>query len=329
MRNCAAVYALSVHVYRRRSIDSQVFGQLGRRANLCLILFSHAGAESGLVELAQRGFLKGDTIQRGKAFFQIPIIAGDLVSMGMKVIHVSPVNIGALRRQAIGIHCSTSELVSTKPETIVYTLNPKAVWSDGVAITAADFKYAWEKQRGDPDGLRPPDVASIAGYRDIASVTGSNGGHTVTVKFKTTFADWQMLFANLVPAHVMEKTGWNPSCTTVNPAIDLSGGPVQDRVGDAADDHPRAEPQVVGDAGQCPLHHGPHRVVDGAAGPVDGVGLRAGGGAQHGDAVVPDPDDGAAGSAERGGHLGDAAAAGHGELARLGPVARPPGRPSR
>ena len=34
-----------------------------------------------------------------------------------------------------------------------------------------------------------------------------------------------MLFANLVPAHVMEKVGWDPTCTTVNPAIDLSGGP--------------------------------------------------------------------------------------------------------
>src|SRR5581483_3341517 len=45
-----------------------------------------------------------------------------------------------------------SELISTKPETIVYTLNPKAVWSDGVAITADDFKYAWEQQRGNPDG---------------------------------------------------------------------------------------------------------------------------------------------------------------------------------
>jgi peptide/nickel transport system substrate-binding protein len=45
------------------------------------------------------------------------------------------------------------------------------------------------------------------------------------VKFKTPFADWQMLFANLVPAHVMEKVGWNPACTTVDPAIDLSGGP--------------------------------------------------------------------------------------------------------
>ena len=41
-----------------------------------------------------------------------------------------------------------SELVSTKPETIVYTLNPKAVWSDGVPITAADFRYAWERATG-------------------------------------------------------------------------------------------------------------------------------------------------------------------------------------
>ena len=118
---------------------------------------------------------------------------------------------------------ASSELVNTKPETIVYTLNPKAVWSDGVPITAADFKYAWEQQRVDTSPI--PGVASIAGYRDIASVTGSNSGHTVTVKFGTTFADWQMLFDYLLPAHVMEKTGWNPTCATVNPAIDLSGGP--------------------------------------------------------------------------------------------------------
>lgn len=118
----------------------------------------------------------------------------------------------------------SSELVSTKPQTIVYTLNPKAVWSDGVPITAADFEYAWEQQRGDPT-VPADEVSSIAGYRDIASVTGSNGGQTVTVKFKTTFADWQMLFDNLLPAHIMEKVGWNPSCDTVSPLVDLSGGP--------------------------------------------------------------------------------------------------------
>ena len=74
-----------------------------------------------------------------------------------------------------------SELINTKPETIVYTLNPKAVWSDGVPITADDFKYAWEQQRGTP-GVTATDVTSVAGYQDIESVTGSNGGHTVTVR---------------------------------------------------------------------------------------------------------------------------------------------------
>jgi peptide/nickel transport system substrate-binding protein len=71
------------------------------------------------------------------------------------------------------------------------------------------------------------DVVSSAGYRDITSVTGTNGGHTVTVKFKTAFADWQSLFSNLVPAHVMEKVGWNPNCSTVSKSIDLSGGPFE------------------------------------------------------------------------------------------------------
>ena len=166
----------------------------------------------------------------------------------------------------------SAEPLSINPQTIVYTLNPKAVWSDGVPITAADFKYAWEEQRGDPV-VSSPDVASIAGYRDIASVTGSNGGHTVTVKFKTTFADWQMLFSNLVPAHVMEKVGWNPSCTTGEPGDRPVGRPVRDRVGVGPDDQARAEPEMVGDPGQRPLHHGARCVLDRAARPVDASGF--------------------------------------------------------
>jgi peptide/nickel transport system substrate-binding protein len=117
-----------------------------------------------------------------------------------------------------------AELVSTKPETIVYTLNPKAVWSDGVPITAKDFIYAWAQQRGNPTSDSTA-VASTAGYRDIKSVKGSNKGRTVTVVFRTPFADWKGLFANLLPAHIMKTAGWNPSCSTVDPAIDVSGGP--------------------------------------------------------------------------------------------------------
>ena len=211
-----------------------------------------------------------------------------------------------------------------KPQTIVYTLNPKAVWSDGVPITAADFKYAWEEQRGDPV-VSSPDVASIAGYRDIASVTGSNGGHTVTVKFKTTFADWQMLFDNLVPAHVMEKVGWNPTCTTVNPAIDLSGGPFEIESVSGQTITLVQNPKWWGtpaNARSITVHI--------ASSTEQLAQWMASGFVQVAqpttvDAGVPDADDGAAGRAERRRHLGHAAAARHGELARRAAVAGPPG----
>jgi peptide/nickel transport system substrate-binding protein len=122
-----------------------------------------------------------------------------------------------------------AELVSTNPQTIVYTIDPKAVWSDGVPITAADFRYAWEQQRGTDltTGLPTTVNASTLGYRDIKSLTSSNNGKTVTVVFKEPFADWQMLFDYLLPAHVMEKVGWDPACASLNPSIDLSGGPYE------------------------------------------------------------------------------------------------------
>lgn len=114
-----------------------------------------------------------------------------------------------------------AEVVSPSPQTVVYTLNPKAVWSDGVPLSATDFIYAWRQQRGTTGAA----AASIQGYNQIQSVTGSNGGHTVTVVFKSPFSDWEMLFSDLLPAHVMEKVGWNPPCTTVDPQVDLSAGP--------------------------------------------------------------------------------------------------------
>ena len=120
-----------------------------------------------------------------------------------------------------------AELVDTNPQTVVYTINPKAVWSDGTPITAADFIYAWEQQRGTVSTAAYPegDEASILGYDDIASMTPSDKGLTLTVVFATPFADWQVLFQDLLPAHVMTKVGWDPPCTTVDPAVDLSGGP--------------------------------------------------------------------------------------------------------
>jgi peptide/nickel transport system substrate-binding protein len=123
---------------------------------------------------------------------------------------------------------SSVEATSTMPLTIQYVINPKAGWSDGEPVTADDFIYAWHSQRGDGvdvDG-QPDQVASTLGYRDVASVTGSHGGRTVTVVFATPFADWRVMFDHMVPAHIARKVGWNTGFDTFNPAVDLSAGPL-------------------------------------------------------------------------------------------------------
>ncbi len=126
---------------------------------------------------------------------------------------------------------SSAELTSVSPETIVYQINPKAIWSDGVPITASDFIYNWHAQSGDPAfndvGGAPFIAKSTLGYSDINSVTSSDSGKRVTVVFKQPFSDWESLFDPLVPAHIAEKYGWNSGFTSFNTNIEVSGGPYE------------------------------------------------------------------------------------------------------
>ena len=124
---------------------------------------------------------------------------------------------------------SSVEVTSTSPLTIQYVINPSAVWSDGVPVTADDFIYARDSQRGngiDIDG-RPDQFASSLGYRDVASVKGSHDGKTVTVVFATPFTDWRVMFDHMVPAHIARRVGWNHGFDVFNPAIDISAGPME------------------------------------------------------------------------------------------------------
>ena len=123
----------------------------------------------------------------------------------------------------------SAEVISLSPQTVVYQIDPRAVWSDGVPISEADFLYAWDAQKGggtDIDGT-PDSVTSTLGYRDIESLTGSNGGKTVTVVFRTPFADWASLFDDLLPAHIAQQVGWNSGFDQLSPAVSVSGGPYE------------------------------------------------------------------------------------------------------
>jgi peptide/nickel transport system substrate-binding protein len=99
---------------------------------------------------------------------------------------------------------SRVELTNKSPQTVVYTINPKAAWSDGTQITVEDFKFYAEAQSGKDEKYDP---AGTTGYEDIASITGTDNGKTVTVTFTKPFADWKALFDYLFPAHYFKAKG--------------------------------------------------------------------------------------------------------------------------
>ena len=92
------------------------------------------------------------------------------------------------------------------PQSIVYHIQPSAKWSDGTPITADDFIYLWQAQNGTNPNV---DVASTTGYSDVASVTGSDNGKTVTVTFKANqpFSDYKSLFSSILPSHIAKQHG--------------------------------------------------------------------------------------------------------------------------
>jgi peptide/nickel transport system substrate-binding protein len=126
-------------------------------------------------------------------------------------------------------YVTSAKVTSTNPQTIVYTINPKAVWSDGVPINADDFIYLWQALSGNAKfkdvGGKAFQPASTAGYSSIKSVTGSNGGKTVTTVYSQPYGDWQSLFSDLVPAHIATKVGFNNGFQNFGPSVEVSGGP--------------------------------------------------------------------------------------------------------
>jgi peptide/nickel transport system substrate-binding protein len=127
---------------------------------------------------------------------------------------------------------TSATVTKTNPQTVVYQINPKATWSDGVPINADDFIYNWQAQSGNPAykdvGGKAYLPASTSGYSSIKSVTGSNNGKTVTVVFAKPYSDWKSLFGGgnpIIPAHTAKKVGFNDGFQNFGPAVQVSGGP--------------------------------------------------------------------------------------------------------
>ena len=118
---------------------------------------------------------------------------------------------------------------------IVYKIRPDANWYDGgakVPVTGKDFIYTWQNLNG---SIKTNDLATTAGYDQIASVTGT--GKTVTVKWKKCpaggptadnpcgfYADYPSLFSGLYPGFALQGADFNKIWT--NCICDQAGKPV-------------------------------------------------------------------------------------------------------
>lgn len=84
------------------------------------------------------------------------------------------------------------ELTGTNPQVVTYTINPKAVWSDGTPITWEDIKSQIAATSGkDPAFV----IAAPNGSERVGSVTRGVDDRQAVVTFANPYADWQGMFA--------------------------------------------------------------------------------------------------------------------------------------
>jgi peptide/nickel transport system substrate-binding protein len=83
-------------------------------------------------------------------------------------------------------------LTGTDPQIVTYTINPKAVWSDGTPITWQDLKAQVDACNGHDKEFA---VASKAGFDRVKSVTRGADDRQAVITFARPYAEWRGMFA--------------------------------------------------------------------------------------------------------------------------------------
>jgi peptide/nickel transport system substrate-binding protein len=84
------------------------------------------------------------------------------------------------------------ELTSEDPQVVTYTINPKAIWSDGNPITWEDIAAQINATSGKDNRFL---FASPNGSERVASVTKGVDDRQAVITFASHFADWRGMFA--------------------------------------------------------------------------------------------------------------------------------------
>ncbi|MFJ2777644.1 ABC transporter family substrate-binding protein [Kitasatospora sp. NPDC087315] len=87
-------------------------------------------------------------------------------------------------------------------QTVTWTLNPKAVWSDGTPITWRDIEANWRALNGKDPAYR---ASSSTGFELVSAVERGKDDFQAVMTFERPFSEWQSMFngaanAPLLPA---------------------------------------------------------------------------------------------------------------------------------
>nr|WP_237159601.1 ABC transporter family substrate-binding protein [Mycolicibacterium rhodesiae] len=100
------------------------------------------------------------------------------------------------------------ELTGTDPQVVTYTINPKAVWSDGTPITWEDIASQINATSGKDKAFA---IASPNGSDRVASVTKGVDDRQAVITFAKHYAEWRGMFAG--------NTMLLPKAMTANPDV--------------------------------------------------------------------------------------------------------------
>jgi peptide/nickel transport system substrate-binding protein len=100
------------------------------------------------------------------------------------------------------------ELTSTNPQVVTYTINPKAVWSDGTPITWEDIASQINATSGKDKAFA---IAATNGAERVGSVTRGVDDRQAIVTFAKHFSEWKGMFAG--------NTMLLPKSMTANPEV--------------------------------------------------------------------------------------------------------------
>jgi len=104
------------------------------------------------------------------------------------------------------------ELTSEDPQVVTYTINPKAVWSDGTPITWEDIASQINATSGKNPEFR---IASTNGADRVEKVTRGVDDRQAVVTFAKPFSEWKGMFAG--------NTMLLPKSMTANPEVFNTG----------------------------------------------------------------------------------------------------------